>query len=870
MIKEPMSMFRKLIVAALLASLPTFALAATVAVEATTADTGADPNTSDAFTPASGALLVVMVDYSGSVDPTPLLTSSNADTTFTLINHFVQGGAHSLATFVSDGGAVAESQTVTISTPADPISGSNIAVASVEGMTKFGTDAIRQYKNGDGFSAAETPSTAFDVAALTGNPTLVFIQNLSNPAGVTEPTDWTEGGDVGYASINFGLEWAYRNSGFTGTTVTWGSTSATTGSEVLIELDASAYDDIRMIACSRASTAAGIDLVVNTPVGTTDGDIMIGFYGINRTDGTNVTMSGFTQIAYKETSGGTHGTSTDALFWGLASSEGATQTFDFDSVTNGEGSASICTFRGVNQTTPLDVTYVEGSHYVEHSNTADPTPQPITTVTNLAWVLTASHYVSDIGIDWFNASSGFSKRTHVIIDNGGHEIQTQHKATAGTVTPGAVDAALTPSAGADWVSFTIALNPAADAVAVSYTAGPTRVAATNGHTIGGTLTGFGFGALVSYAVGVSPGDGLPSCAQIKLGQNDSSTAALLAASETWTTAVANDYPLAAANSIARMDVHVCGSDGTNNTSVTSFADADRSVRSGFAFITHTSVAATSPCDLDSSFNPDCAIGDVFEYEDDTNESADCNISFEADGDFVLTPVVAGDCDNRRSFEISYEDVSSDTTGLFTAPTAGNFTTDDTIYVNNVAPDCPIEPSAQVIVLTEDAVMTARDLAVIGSCSDFEGDAITYSVTGGTLPVGTALGGTGNKDWTGTPTTENEAGVLITITATDIAGATDTFQFTVYVVNTFTVPNLVGNTLAEAIDEILVAAPWRDTDVGLTVSALTCSVAPVGDILTQNPAAATQLAAFGAITVTLAKACVTTGTKNRLGIGIGIQ
>lgn len=384
---------------------------------------------------------------------------------------------------------------------------------------------------------------------------------------------------------------------------------------------------------------------------------------------------------------------------------------------------------------------------------------------------------------------------------------------------------------------------------INFSVGPSEAPAADGFTIAGTITCTG--TCTVEAVACSPGDAVPISNEIEAGQCGGGNAALMNAQENWVTGVSNDFLLTSANKPVRFDVYVSGTDGTTDTSVNSLLDQDRTIRTGFLSIAITGVATTGVCDLDSTFDPDCAIGDVFEYEDDTNESADCNILFEADGDFTLTPVAAGDCDNRRSFEISYEDVSSATTGLFTAPTVGNFTTDDTIYINNVAPDCPIEPEAQTVVLTEDAAMTARNLAIIGSCSDFEGDLITYSVTGGTLPVGTALGGAGNKDWTGTPTTENEAGTLITVTATDIVGATDTFTFTVYVINTFAVPNCVGNSFAECSDEIVYAAPWRVDNAGLTVSGYTCGTGqPFLSVATQTPTAGAAATSDQSVIVTI--------------------
>lgn len=400
----------------------------------------------------------------------------------------------------------------------------------------------------------------------------------------------------------------------------------------------------------------------------------------------------------------------------------------------------------------------------------------------------------------------------------------------------------------------VELDTSSAGVAVNFTSGPTVAAAANGYTISGTLNGSGFGTLTAYAVGVAPGDGTPTCTQIKAGQNDGGTAAILSANEAWTTDVGDSFSLATASKPASLDVHVCASDGTNDTSVTSAADQLRSARSGYALVTIASVSATGVCDHDSYFNPDCAIGDVFEYETATNENATCAVSIDTAGDVTLTPNSAGDCDGRRTFEISYEDVSSATDGLFTAPTVGNFSTDDTAYVNNTAPVCDINPDDDLIALEEDAAMTSVDLSLLGACTDDDGDSLTYSISSGTLPNGTSLGGTGNKDWSGTPDTEDEVGAALTVTVTDTPGDTTTFQFTAFVINTWTVPDLSGLDTTDAEAAIVAAAPWRENDIGFSVSGFTCDAGAENLVVSQDPTASTEAGATDPISASLSILC----------------
>jgi hypothetical protein len=58
---------------------------------------------------------------------------------------------------------------------------------------------------------------------------------------MTPPTSWTEDSDNGYSTPTAGQESVSRVSGFTGTTVTWGGTSATAFGDIIVEIDTSSF-----------------------------------------------------------------------------------------------------------------------------------------------------------------------------------------------------------------------------------------------------------------------------------------------------------------------------------------------------------------------------------------------------------------------------------------------------------------------------------------------------------------------------------------------------------------------------------------------------------------------------------------------------
>jgi hypothetical protein len=213
---------------------------ATCTFIAANADTAATPNTSAAFVPTAGSLLVVFAQASAAVGETdPTLTNSLGLTMYRADwGFFSTTYLHSV--WVGSAGSTASSQTLTFDTAVDPGTGTMISIYEVTGMTKFGSSAVRQVARNNG-AGTVTPTAVFPGVCLTGNPTLASLGNVTNPAGMTgAPTGWTQAIDTGYASPAHGIQLVHRNSGFTGTTITWdaGDSPSAWGSQA-IELDAS-------------------------------------------------------------------------------------------------------------------------------------------------------------------------------------------------------------------------------------------------------------------------------------------------------------------------------------------------------------------------------------------------------------------------------------------------------------------------------------------------------------------------------------------------------------------------------------------------------------------------------------------------------
>ena len=198
--------------------------------------TDATITTTGLFTPASNDLLVVFIGASNTVLATPTVTTSGG-LTFTKITSATFGSStHTGYLYIADSLATAVAQTLTFNCTGDGHQGVIIEISAISGMTKTGAAAAAQSAKVDNQAASGTPAVTFGATTSTNNPTIGYVYNNSNPSGMTPPSGWTERDDSGHATPNKGVEYATRDSGFAGTTITWGSTSATVFCAVVVEL----------------------------------------------------------------------------------------------------------------------------------------------------------------------------------------------------------------------------------------------------------------------------------------------------------------------------------------------------------------------------------------------------------------------------------------------------------------------------------------------------------------------------------------------------------------------------------------------------------------------------------------------------------
>lgn len=206
-------------------------------------------------TPVLGDLIIVIAGSSGLAGGTTNVTDNNTDgfgTTpgYTQIDVDRTGFSTTGVLTMWVRNRLIRSATSTVFTAAQVGStGGGLQVCRISGMSIVGLGAIRGSGGQSAGGAAATPApvllrrvgTTFSgtQAALTDNLCIGAVCNGTAAPIITAPGSWTEAIDLSYNTPTTALETAFRNSGETGSTITWGSASGTAFASMVIELDAS-------------------------------------------------------------------------------------------------------------------------------------------------------------------------------------------------------------------------------------------------------------------------------------------------------------------------------------------------------------------------------------------------------------------------------------------------------------------------------------------------------------------------------------------------------------------------------------------------------------------------------------------------------
>lgn len=200
-------------------------------------DTTGTSDRSASGTPAAGELLVVFCAVSVNTNAAPTCSDDQGGLYYLAGTRTWNTSANTISMFVRTKpveSAVAHN--VTVATGANDAG--VVAVIRVSGMHRFGLSAVVQTGGADNGASSGTPAFTFGASVTTTNVTVVAVG--SGDTTTTPPASWTERIEANQATPTTACEVATRDSGFTGTTVTWGATQSATWAAIGIELNVSA------------------------------------------------------------------------------------------------------------------------------------------------------------------------------------------------------------------------------------------------------------------------------------------------------------------------------------------------------------------------------------------------------------------------------------------------------------------------------------------------------------------------------------------------------------------------------------------------------------------------------------------------------
>lgn len=192
------------------------------------------------FNPGVGDLAIVFVGTTGLASVASAIADDNAGgSSWTLIGSAlrttsldVQAAFVRTTPFSSTAGTTV---TATIGAP----TGAFIAVVLINGMSRYGSSAIRQFAREQNQTAGG-PAPTYGVPALTTNLQLTCINTNANPPNCPGPAGFTSRVNGGYITPTAGFQLYTIDSGDTSTTVSWSGSAGNAYSDMAIEIDASA------------------------------------------------------------------------------------------------------------------------------------------------------------------------------------------------------------------------------------------------------------------------------------------------------------------------------------------------------------------------------------------------------------------------------------------------------------------------------------------------------------------------------------------------------------------------------------------------------------------------------------------------------
>ncbi len=191
-------------------------------------------------TPAVGDLIVIVTMASGNTSAATCTDNNSSGAYATVTTAKKLTNVDTMTIQVRTTLIAAASSTIFTHAPGTS-TGGGIAVYKVTGMNKLGAAAAVQSAIQENI-ASGTPAPVMGAAVNTQNPVITAVMNGTNVSGLTARTSpaYTRDTNLGYNTPSNGMCTTHVDSGETGTTLTWGSSSASAFCSIAVELDITA------------------------------------------------------------------------------------------------------------------------------------------------------------------------------------------------------------------------------------------------------------------------------------------------------------------------------------------------------------------------------------------------------------------------------------------------------------------------------------------------------------------------------------------------------------------------------------------------------------------------------------------------------
>jgi hypothetical protein len=203
--------------------------------------TGGTSITTGTLTPVGTVLPVAVAAVTGSVATDWAVTDSLGGTWTKIGASRAQKGTNADLMEVWVRNATTSSAfTATYSHATGAATGGGLVVLAAAGMSRTGASAVRGAGVQSNQASGTAPAPVLGQTTLLTNPTVTAVFDAST-AGLTVPAGWAASDfNAGFTVPTAWLQVTHRNSGFAGTTITWGSNAGSAYCSLGIELDASA------------------------------------------------------------------------------------------------------------------------------------------------------------------------------------------------------------------------------------------------------------------------------------------------------------------------------------------------------------------------------------------------------------------------------------------------------------------------------------------------------------------------------------------------------------------------------------------------------------------------------------------------------